>query len=75
MTNRIKKLWRIIAFGWYGGKFRHLDWLIPLLPNLDHYCEPFGGSGAVLQNRNPALVETFNDLDGEVTTPQNLKRI
>jgi len=21
-----------IAFGWYGGKFSHLDWLLPLLP-------------------------------------------
>lgn len=21
-----------IAFGWYGGKYSHLDWLLPLLP-------------------------------------------
>lgn len=20
-----------IVFGWYGGKFNHLDWLLPLL--------------------------------------------
>lgn len=55
-----------IAFGWYGGKFSHLDWLLPLLPSSQHYCEPFGGSGAVLINRDPAPVETFNDLDGEI---------
>ncbi len=55
-----------IAFGWYGGKFSHLDWLLPLLPRAQHYCEPFGGSGAVLINRDPAPVETFNDLDGEI---------
>lgn len=55
-----------IAFGWYGGKFSHLDWLLPLLPVTTHYCEPFGGSGAVLINRNPSPVETYNDLDGEV---------
>ncbi|AFZ25679.1 site-specific DNA methylase [Cylindrospermum stagnale PCC 7417] len=55
-----------IAFGWYGGKFSHLDWLLPLLPNAQHYCEPFGGSAAVLLNRNPSPVETYNDLDGEV---------
>jgi len=30
-----------IAFGWYGGKFSHLDWLLPLLPETTHYCEPF----------------------------------
>lgn len=55
-----------IAFGWYGGKFSHLDWLLPLLPETTHYCEPFGGSAAVLLNRKPAPVETYNDLDGEV---------
>lgn len=57
---------RMIAFGWYGGKFSHLDWLLPLLPICHHYCEPFGGSGAVLLNRVPSPVETYNDLDGEV---------
>ena len=57
---------RRIVFGWYGGKFSHLDWLLPLLPECHHYCEPFAGSGAVLINRAPAPVETYNDLDGEV---------
>lgn len=51
---------------WYGGKYSHLDWLLPLLPEATHYCEPFGGSAAVLLNRNPAPVETYNDVDGEV---------
>jgi DNA adenine methylase len=55
-----------IAFGWYGGKFNHLDWLLPLLPRAHHYCEPFAGSAAVLLNREPAAVETYNDIDGEV---------
>jgi DNA adenine methylase len=55
-----------IAFGWYGGKFSHLDWLLPLLPDAHHYCEPFAGSGAVLLNRVPSKVETYNDLDGDV---------
>lgn len=57
---------KLIPFGWYGGKFSHLDWLLPMLPDCHHYCEPFAGSGAVLLNREPAPVETFNDLDGEV---------
>lgn len=55
-----------IAFGWYGGKYSHLDWLLPLLPETKHYCEPFGGSAAVLVNRAPAPVETYNDVDGEL---------
>jgi len=58
---------RLIAFGWYGGKFSHLKWLLPLLPECHHYCEPFAGSAAVLLNRPPSPVETYNDLDGEVT--------
>lgn len=57
---------KVIAFGWYGGKYSHLDWLLPYLPPCHHYCEPFGGSGAVLLNRDPSPVETYNDLDGEV---------
>lgn len=48
------------------GKFNHLNWLLPLLPEATHYCEPFGGSAAVLLNRKPAPVETYNDIDGEV---------
>ena len=55
-----------IAFGWYGGKYSHLDWLLPLLPDTTHYCEPFGGSAAVLINRKPSPVETYNDIDGDV---------
>ena len=57
---------KVLPFGWYGGKYSHLDWLLPLLPACHHYCEPFGGSGAVLLNRAPSAVETYNDLDGEV---------
>ena len=56
----------VIAFGWYGGKFSHLNWLLPLLPACQHYCEPFGGSAAVLLNRDPSPVETYNDIDGDV---------
>jgi len=58
-----------IAFGWYGGKFSHLNWLPDLLPGaplVHHYCEPFAGSAAILLNREPANVETYNDIDGEV---------
>jgi DNA adenine methylase len=55
-----------IAFGWYGGKFSHLEWLLPLLPECHHYCEPFAGSAAVLLNRTPSPVETYNDIDGDV---------
>jgi len=57
---------RRIAFGWYGGKVSHLDWLLPLLPQAHHYCEPYSGSAAVLINREASPVETYNDIDGDV---------
>ena len=63
---RPKRRGKRIAFGWYGGKFSHLEWLLPLLPKSHHYCEPFAGSGAVLLNRPPSAVETYNDIDGDV---------
>jgi len=59
---------KMIAIRWYGGKFSHLDWLSPLLPKAYHFCEPFGGSAAVLLNREPSPVETYNDIDGDVVT-------
>lgn len=66
-TSGAKRLQRKrIVFGWYGGKFNHLNWLLPLLPQCHHYVEPFAGSAAVLLNRDPSPVETYNDIDGEV---------
>lgn len=58
---------RMIAFGWYGGKFSHLNFILPNLPEDDrHFCDVFGGSAAVIINRRPAPVETYNDIDSEV---------
>ncbi|MDE0379580.1 MAG: DNA adenine methylase [Rhodospirillales bacterium] len=57
----------MIAFGWYGGKFSHLDFLAPLIPtDATHFCDVFGGSAAVLMNVGPFPVETYNDLDSEL---------
>ena len=57
----------MIAFGWYGGKFSHLDFLLPLLPrDATHFCDVFGGSAAVLLNVGPYPVETYNDIDSEL---------
>lgn len=59
---------RMIAFGWYGGKYSHLDFILPNIPlDAAHFCDVFGGSAAVLINRAPSPVETFNDIDSEIT--------
>lgn len=62
-----KRSRRQIAFGWYGGKYSHLDFILPLLPRDGvHFCDVFGGSAAVLLNVEPYPVETYNDLDSEL---------
>lgn len=58
---------KLIAFGWYGGKFSHLDFLLPLLPDdATHFCDVYGGSAAVILNAGPYPVETYNDLDSDL---------
>ncbi|WP_435077937.1 DNA adenine methylase [Halococcus sp. AFM35] len=57
---------KTLPFRWYGGKYSHLDFVLPQLPRTNQYVEPFGGSAAVLINREPSPVETGNDIDGDV---------
>ena len=66
--NAVRRRRKMIAFGWYGGKYVHLDFILPHLPlDAEHFCDVYGGSAAVLINRVPAAVETYNDLDAELT--------
>jgi hypothetical protein len=58
-------------FPWFGGKSKAAALVWSLLGDVDHYCEPFAGSLAVLLNRpHPCnrgyYSETVNDLDGFV---------
>lgn len=58
---------RKIAFGWYGGKYTHLDFILPHLPtDCKHFCDVFGGSAAILINRAPVPLETYNDIDSDL---------
>jgi site-specific DNA-adenine methylase len=55
-------------FPWYGGKSQAAPLVWALLGDVDHYCEPFAGSLAVLLNRpHPCnrsyYSETVNDID------------
>lgn len=68
-----------------GSKWGTADWIISYFP--DHYeklvyVEPFSGSAAVFFSKRPSVVETINDLDGDVVNlfrvlrdrPEDLKR-
>ena len=57
---------RITSFPYYGGKNIHLSWLLAKLPQAQCYVEPFGGSAAVLLNRDPCKSEIYNDLSNTV---------
>jgi DNA adenine methylase len=52
-----------------GSKWSMTDWIISMFPE-DYekmtYCEPFFGSGAVFFNKKRSVIETINDLDGNI---------
>ena len=54
------------TFRWIGGKHRLKRRIIELFPDHKLYCEPFGGSGAVLFAKEPSLVEVFNEINGHI---------
>lgn len=54
------------ALRYHGAKWRLAPWIIEHLPPHELYCEPFGGSAAVLLRKERSLLEVYNDLDGQV---------
>ena len=55
-----------------GGKWRIANWIITHFPPHKVYCEPFFGSGGVFFNKSPSLIETINDVNGDIV---NLFRV
>src|SRR5436305_8185500 len=70
-------------FAYYGGKTTLADAIIDVLPQHEHYVEPFAGSLAVLLAKPRSRMETVNDLDGDIMTfwrvlrdrPEDLARV
>lgn len=69
------KIVRLSAFNYFGGKTRHLDWILPKLDrrhvvelrDCTHWVEVFCGSAVVSLNLDhPFPIETINDIDGGV---------
>ncbi|MBY9081025.1 DNA adenine methylase [Paenibacillus sp. HN-1] len=50
-----------------GSKWSMADWILSHMPPHTTYLEPYFGSGAVLFNKERSVLETVNDLDGEVS--------
>lgn len=53
---------------YFGSKQRIAPRIVSLLPDHDHYVEPFAGGLSVLLAKAPSRMETANDLDGELMT-------
>ncbi|GAA3808022.1 DNA adenine methylase [Streptomyces chiangmaiensis] len=53
---------------YFGSKQRIAPWIAGMLPEHEHYVEPFAGGLSVLFAKRPARMETVNDLDGELMT-------
>lgn len=53
---------------YFGGKMLVGPAIAALLPEHNHYVEPYCGSLAVLLAKAPSAHETVNDLDGELMT-------
>lgn len=49
-----------------GGKSSLSDWIVEQFPEHKCYAEAFGGSGAVLFNKERSDVEVYNDTFGEI---------
>lgn len=54
------------VFGYPGGKTNMADWIIDHFPDHQCYVEVFGGSAAVLANKDPSNSEVLNDRDGNI---------
>ena len=46
---------------YHGGKSRMKESIIDLMPNHDHYCEPFVGGGSVFWSKKLSYLNSIND--------------
>lgn len=53
---------------YFGGKTNSAALIAGLIPPHEHYVEPFGGGLSVLLAKRPSVMETVNDLDGQLMT-------
>ena len=55
-----------VPFGWLGSKATMLDIILPNIPEHKHYVEPFCGTAIVYLYKQPARINTLNDIDTNI---------
>jgi len=60
---------KLCCFSYYGGKFIHLNWLLPVINNVQRKCfvDVYGGSASIILNVNPVGIEIYNDINSDIT--------
>ena len=58
----------LLAFSYYGGKFKKLNFILPNLPKSRMFIDVFGGSASVILNKKPSSHNIYNDLNSRICT-------
>jgi DNA adenine methylase len=57
---------KLVAFNYFGGKYNFIEQLYSFFPEHTHFVDLFCGSMVVTLNKPPSLLDTANDLNGDV---------
>jgi len=66
-ASEVREKYLKVPFAYPGSKVEHLHRILPHIEYREGYAEAFGGTGAVLLNRQPSKLEVFNDRYSGVT--------
>lgn len=57
---------KLMAFNYFGSKYTHLEFVLQHLPDAHTFVDVFGGSGVVILNKRPSVIEAYNDVSSTV---------
>jgi DNA adenine methylase len=59
---------------YHGGKYRIRKWILDQIPDHRIYVEPFGGTGAILLNKQPSEIEVYGDSEYSIWNLMSMLR-